>query len=110
MVSSPWLLLARPFLERGERFRPESIEPAAQRLEAPRVHRIEPPGALGAIDHQSCVLENLQVLGDGGTADVHSVRDLSDRACAAAQALEDPPSGRISQRIQDALSISCHLP
>jgi len=48
--------------------------------------------------------------GDRGTAHVHPFGDLSDRACTAAQALEDPPSRRISQRIQDPLSVSCHLP
>jgi hypothetical protein len=47
--------------------------------------------------------------GDRGTAHVHPFGDLSDRACTPAQALQDPPSRRISQRIQDPLSVSCHL-
>src|SRR5262249_26951671 len=95
--------------ERGERVIPESVEPAAQRIESPRVHRIEPPCAFGPIHDQSCSLENLQVLGDRGTAHVHPLGDLADRARTTQQALEDPPSGRISKRIQDLLSVSCHL-
>jgi hypothetical protein len=34
------------FFERGERFVPESIEPAAQGLDPSLVHSVEPPGTL----------------------------------------------------------------
>src|SRR5262245_19368927 len=53
----PWPLLriARRvlggFLERGERFAPESIEPATKRVDAACVDRIKPPCALGAVQH-----------------------------------------------------------
>src|SRR5262249_16694439 len=80
-------------LERCGRLAPESIEPSTQRLDPPRVHRIEPACALGAIDNQSCRLENLQMLGDGGTAHVHPFGDLSHGASTAAQPLEHQPAG-----------------
>src|SRR5262245_36449806 len=97
------------FLERGERFIPESIEPSAQCLNPPRVHRIEPPRTLGAIDNQSRRLEHFQVLGDRGTAHVHPFGNLAHRTGAAAQTLEHPSTGWISQGVQDSVFVSHDL-
>jgi len=65
------------FFERAERFAPESIEPATQGLDPSQVHSVEPPGTLCAVRDQMRRLEYPQVLGDCGTAHVHSSRDLS---------------------------------
>jgi hypothetical protein len=79
-----------------------------QGVEAMRVYRVQPPGTLGAIHHESRRFQNLQVLRNRGTADIHPLRYFSYRAGAAAHALEHSPSCRVSQCVEDLLYISFH--
>jgi hypothetical protein len=107
----PFLLLGFSFscfLERSERFIPESVEPPAERFDALCFHRIEPTCTLGAVHHQSRPLENLQVLRNGGTGHGHPVGNFPHRAGTTAQTLEHRPSGRISQCIENLLYVSFH--
>jgi hypothetical protein len=96
------------FLERSERFVPKSVEPPAERFDALCFHRIEPTCTLGAVHHQSCPLENLQVLRNRGTGHVHPLGDFSHRERATAQTLEHRPSGGVSQCIEEMLYVSFH--
>ena len=96
-------------VERDERFIPESLQPLAQRLNAPCVDCVDPSRALGMNRHQSCCLEDLQVLGDCGATHLHPFGDLANGSCAATQTLQHRPPGRISQGIEDSLFVSNHL-
>src|SRR5262249_26143028 len=96
------------FLERSERFIPESVQPLAQRLNPPRVHREEPPRAFRAVYDESCRLEDLQVLGYRGACHVHPICDLTYRSCAASQALQHRSPSWISQCIEQLVFVSSH--
>src|SRR4030095_6365773 len=96
------------FLERSERFIPESVEPTAERFEALRLHRIKPTRTLSTVHHQSCPLENLQGLRNRGSGHVHPFGNFPHRARTTAQTFEHRPSGRISECIEDLLYVSFH--
>src|SRR5580704_7629520 len=92
-----WLRAFRLFLECIERIRPELIEPATQGAEPIGIDPIDAPGALRAIDDEAGLLQRLEVLRDGWTADRETCRDHSDRRGARTQRLEDGAAGGIGQ-------------
>lgn len=96
-------------LEREQSLVPELIEPPPQRPNAPSVNCVDASRALGMNSHQSCCLQDLQVLRDGWTAHRHALGDLRNRSLAVPQAFQHSPAGRISQGIEDALFVSNHL-
>jgi hypothetical protein len=95
-------------LESLECLIPEPGKPALQRLQAMRVHRVQPPVSLGAIGHESRRLQDLEVLRNRGAADIHPLRDFSYRPGATANALEHGSSSRVPQGIEDLRYVSLH--
>src|SRR5215472_15550278 len=67
-------------LERGKRLIPKLIEPAAQRAEPVRVDEIDPSCAFLPISHKARVLQRLEMLRHGRTADRHAAGDRADRS------------------------------
>src|SRR5262245_45524847 len=65
------------FLERRERFVPESIEPTPQNVDPALVDRVESPRALRPVTHEARCFEDSEVLGNGWTCDVHPIGDFS---------------------------------
>jgi hypothetical protein len=59
--------------------------------------------------HETDVLEDAQMLRDGGPAHGQVRRELSDRARARAEQLEDLPACRVAERVE-WMSVSNHLP
>src|SRR5688572_19304339 len=86
----------------------QPVEPGADCIEAAGIDGVDSSGALGAIDDEAGRLEHLEVLRDGGTADVHPLGDLADGARAGAQALQHRSSRRIAEGIEDELCVSRH--
>jgi hypothetical protein len=109
LIPLPGCLPLGHYLECGERFIPESLQPLPQRLNAPCVDGVDPSRTLGMNSHQSCCLEDLQVLRDCGATHLHPFGDLAYGSCAAAQAIQHHPPGRVSQGIEDSLFVSFHL-
>src|SRR5882672_602225 len=83
--------------ESHERLVPESVEPIPQCLDSAGVDCVNASRAHRMKSHQSCCHEDLQMLRDCGATDLHPVGDLAHGSCAAAQALQHHPPGRISQ-------------
>ena len=59
--------------------------------------------------HETDVLEDAQVLGDGGPADRQLRSELADRARSRAEKLEDLSPRRIAEGVE-RMSVSIHLP
>jgi hypothetical protein len=55
------------------------------------------------------VLEDAEMLGDGGTAHRDLRGELADRPGAAAEELEDQPASRVAEGVE-RMSVSLHLP
>ena len=86
-----------PGREVGEGFGPEAVEIGAYRVDAGGVDLVEASPADRLVQHQPGVLEHLEVLGDGGTADRETRRQLADDTRAVGQAFEDGPAGGIAE-------------
>src|SRR4051794_19508822 len=76
------MLLAFPirrctFLKGRERTFPEAVQVAAELGQALGIGLVEPAGADLAVEDQADVLEHLEMLGDGRTADRQHVGQLS---------------------------------
>src|SRR5215471_7800434 len=76
-------------LERVERLRPELIEPGAELAEPVRVDLVDVASALRLMDHEPRVLQDLEMLRHGRSADRQLGRELADRARRACESLED---------------------
>src|SRR6266545_1481373 len=81
----------------GECFVPHAVEPSPQGTHSIRVEPVDPAGALGPGDDQAAVFEYPQLLGQ-----------LTDRARAPGQQLEDRPPGRVTEQTQTTISVSVH--
>ena len=79
---------------------PQLGEQLADRLEPLGAYRIQAPLTLRADGHEACILEHLQVLGDGLLADVEARGDLVDRVRVVADEHEDRYSARLGERSQ----------
>src|ERR1700675_4852878 len=91
------ILFLRLSLESDERLIPELIEPDPNRGEPLRIDVIDAARALCAIDYQSRLFQNPEMLGNRRTAHRHARGDLAHRARPAAQFLEHLPAGRICE-------------
>src|SRR4030088_3545135 len=83
------LSLLHGLLERNKSPIPELVEVRAKGAHALGVELIEQPSALLTVDHQARLLEHLEVLGDRGTRDRQPPGELTPRAGAFGQELED---------------------
>lgn len=72
-----------------------------QRLRAKPVH---PPLGIATDVHQTRVAQNLQMARDTRLVHPHSVHQVTDRALAVPNRIEDPPAGRFSDHVQDVES------
>jgi hypothetical protein len=61
------------------------------------------------VDDEAGLLEDAEVLRDGGAADREVGRELAHRPRPAAEELEDLPPRRVAQRVQ-RMTVSSHLP
>ena len=87
-------------LERRQRLVPELVEPAPQRPKPMRVDVIDAAGALRVVRHQTCLLQDLEMLRHRRAADRHAARDRADRLGSGSQPLEHLPARRIGKRRQ----------
>ena len=58
---------------------------------------VDPSRAVCQVGYQASLLEDLQVLRDGGPGDRQLRRELSDRHWPSREALEDRAPGRVAQ-------------
>jgi hypothetical protein len=71
-------------------------------------HRDRPARALSPADRKPAVLEHAQVLGYRRAADRQLPRQLTDRARAPGEQLEDRPPRRVAEQAEPAFSVSIH--
>src|SRR5437879_2919307 len=102
------LSLFHGLLERTKSPIPELVEVGAQGAHALGIELIQPPGPLLAVDHQARLLEHLEVLGDRGTRDRQLSGELTHRAGAFGQELEDRPASGVAQRAYPVGCVSVH--
>jgi hypothetical protein len=86
------------FAEGGESLLPDAVEVGAQGGHAVGVEPVDAAGALGLADDQAAVFEHAQVLGDGRSGDRQLLGQVSDRAGAPSEQLEDGPSGGVAEQ------------
>src|SRR5690349_23259695 len=79
-----------------QRRRPELLEVGAQLDEALGCRLVDPPGALAALRDQARLLQDAQVLRDGGAADRQPLRDLADRPGPSAEPFVHGPPRRVT--------------
>src|SRR5439155_22197956 len=91
------------------RVAPQTLAVPAKLGQSSRADVVQPPGTLLTIRHQARLLQDLEVLGDGGTADGDVGGNLTHRPRPASEQLEDRPPGGIAERVQ-RLPVSLHLP
>jgi hypothetical protein len=84
-------------LEGRQRSIPELVEVCAQSADPVRVEPVDAAVARAAVDHQPGVLQNLEVLRDGGPADGQVAGQLANRTRAVGKPLEDRPPRRVAK-------------
>jgi len=89
--------------ESAQCIRPEEVEKCSQPSETVRIYRVEPPVPVRAVDHQTGVLQHLQVLRDGGPADRQVAGNVDHREGSSPQAVEDPATGSIAEGLEDGV-------
>jgi hypothetical protein len=81
---------------------PEVVDPPAELIQAFGVETVDVAGA-GAVEvHESGVEKNLQMLGNGRPGHGEVARELGDGARVLPETVEDGPSVRLSNRVEDA--------
>jgi len=93
----------RCHLEIAHRPGPHLVEVGAQPRHTFRIQLIEPARSGPAVENESRILQDLQVLGDCGPAYGQCARQLVDGQRAGRQLLKDGHPGRIAQCIQSGL-------
>src|SRR5690606_7776860 len=84
-------------LETRKRLAPETIELVAKGFDARGIELVDAPRAGRPLENQSRGLQDFQVLGDRGAADGQLRGELSDRARAIREALEDCAARCVAQ-------------
>jgi hypothetical protein len=74
------VVLLDGLLEGREGSSPKEVEILAEHGYAVRVELVDVAVAGGLVDHEPRVLQNVEVLGDGGATDRHLLREFADRA------------------------------
>jgi hypothetical protein len=82
---------------------PELIEVSAEAGDAFRAEPIEAAGTLARVGDETCILEDFEVLGDGGTGDGKLARQLVDGDRAGGEFLEDGHAGLVAEGIESGL-------
>src|SRR5438093_891297 len=80
-----------------ERVAPQALDVPAKLGQSSGADVVQPPGTLLTIRHQARLLQDLEVLGDGGTADGDVGGNLTHRLRPASEQLEDRPPGGIAE-------------
>ena len=86
-----------------QRRRPEGLRIVPERLHPLCVHVVDPPGARRPVGHEPCLLQHLQVLGDGRPPDGEASGDLHDRLGTIPQPLQDRSSGAVPERLENSV-------
>jgi hypothetical protein len=94
----------------GQRPIPIGVQLVAQRRHSRWVEPVDPSGTRHPIRDQTRVLEHLEVLGDGRSADGELLGKLADRTWPLGQDFDDAAPGGVSERPpRDVLiSVSAH--
>src|SRR5215470_10769490 len=95
------LHLAQIVVEAIEALLPKAAivrEPVVDVLQPVRLDPARAPLRFAAARDQAGALQHLEVLGDGGQADVEGLGELGDRGLAEREAGQDRPAGRIGER------------
>src|SRR5215208_4847181 len=98
-------LLVQMSFKRVETLGPEPairLEPLRDLGERLRLDLVDPPLRLGAHRDQAGVAQDSQVLGDAGLAHLQPLDQIADRPLAVQQQVEDAPSGRFCQYLEDS--------
>src|SRR5580700_5392425 len=95
-------------LERLQRRVPEALEVVPQPGEAVGVQAVDAARPNLYAAHQSGVLQDFEVLGDGGPADRQQRGEVDDGGGPLSELLEDGPPGRIAQGAEGR-RVSIHL-
>jgi hypothetical protein len=71
-----------------------------------RIDAVDAASTIGAIGDEAGLLEQFQMLGDGGSADRHTLGDAADRQRTAGETFDDAPSCWVAKNIQSVLRVS----
>jgi hypothetical protein len=80
-------------------------------LDRPEPGGLQPAGAHAALllrAHEAGLLEQLQVLADGGDGDPQRLGQPRDRLRSQRQTTQDRPPRRVAQRLEDAIDLHRH--
>src|SRR5215469_12798906 len=107
------LQLAQIFVEPSKAFFPEAavvLKPIGSVLERCRIELARPPLRPAATCNQAGSLQHLQVLGDGGEADVKGLGEFVNRGFPRGETSKDRTPGRVRQgSVGGAEAIGRHL-
>jgi hypothetical protein len=88
---------------------PEAIEMSAETGNAPWIETVKTASPGLAVENETGLLEDAQVLGYGGTADGQAAGQFADGQRAGRELLEDGHACRIGDGIEAGLKVSIHL-
>jgi len=81
----------------------------AQTCDSFRVELVKATGTCSAVEHQACIFEDLQVLGNGGAADGKRLGEFIDGERTRREFLEDRHAGGVAESIETGLKVCVHL-
>jgi hypothetical protein len=82
---------------------PELIEVGAEAGDAFRAELVQTAGSGAGIGHKACLLEDPQVLGDGGARYGESPGELVDGSGAGGELLKDGHAGLVAEGVESGL-------
>jgi len=82
---------------------PELIEVGAEAGDAFRAELIKAAGSGARIGHKACLLQDPQVLGDGGAGDGEGAGEFVDGDRAGGKLLEDGHAGGVAEGVETGL-------
>jgi len=89
-----------------ERCPPELVQPGAERAKSVRIDAVDTASTVCMISDEAGLLEQFQMLGDGGPSDRQAFGDTADRQRTSGEAFDDAPSRRIAENIKRMLGVS----
>lgn len=81
----------------------------AEELKAVGIEFVDAAGAVTAVADQASLLEDAEVLGDGGAGDGEAGSEFMDGAGVRGEEMEDGEAGRVAQSGEAGVYVSVHL-
>jgi hypothetical protein len=85
------------------------VEVFADGVESGGVQLVKATVAVGGVGDEAGLLEDFEVLGDGGAGDGEVFGELADGEWAAREAREDGSAGGIAEGVELGVLVSVHL-